>query len=386
MAKQIGSGFIGTVDGLSFYHNRLHGYLVRQTGGVTSKEYHKDQRYEAARDNSKEFCVVSSTGKLIREALGEFLRPVKDGTMVNRLNKELVALKQQDRTHFRGERRPDVMMTHEEANVHFRIFQFNDGVKLYDLTENYPTKQLSTNVSIASWQATKQVVADAPNAPLYAPAHRQRAGSWQATKQVVADAPNASWQAVQLKTTAFPEGATHAGLTLVRTVIDFERGRYRTVSSRMTVISKEYAETGNLTEPPGLSATGTEIVCLQVLFFKEQNGDLVQLRGKVHSMGILSVKQITAEDFGCLIFDFGLEGRHTSHNPGQVIRKRGRRRRPHRDYKRVLRGEDRHVYVQLHPPPYAPAHRQRAGSNRNERGYFVFPTTAGKQDGEKVFV
>ena len=85
MAKQIGSGFIGTVDGLSFYYNRVDGYLVRQTGGVTSKQYRKDKRYQAARDNSNEFCVVSSTGKLIREALGAFVQQVKDGTMVNRL-------------------------------------------------------------------------------------------------------------------------------------------------------------------------------------------------------------------------------------------------------------------------------------------------------------
>jgi hypothetical protein len=37
---------------------------------------------------------------------------------------------------------------------------------------------------------------------------------------------------------------------------------------------------------------GTEIICLQVLFFKEQNGTLVQLKGNVHAMGIVEISLV----------------------------------------------------------------------------------------------
>jgi hypothetical protein len=247
MARQIGSAVLtGTFDGITFYHNCLHGNLVRRTGGVTSKKYHSDQRYAAARDNSKEFCAVSATGKLIRNALGAFVHQVKDGTMVNRMNQELVRLKQRDRMHLRGERRPDVMMTDGNANVFFRIFQFNDDAKLYDLTESYPVVERKRNRLIA--------------------------------------------KDVKLKASAFPEGATHAGLTLVRTVIDFDASRYETVSSNMAVVSRETHECVSLsTDPAPTSFAGTEIVCLQVIFYREYNGDLVQLKERVHAMGILQL-------------------------------------------------------------------------------------------------
>lgn len=133
MAKQIGCKITGSVDSYSFYHNRLHGYLVRRTGGVSSKQYQTDQRYAAARDASSEFAAVSKTGRLIRDAFGPFIQQVKDGTMVNRLNKELVALKQADTKNCRGERRAETMLADTEANKPFRIFQFNEQVKVYEL-------------------------------------------------------------------------------------------------------------------------------------------------------------------------------------------------------------------------------------------------------------
>ena len=89
MAKQLYTQITGRMDGYSFYHDRLHGYLVRRTGGVVSQDYQTDVRYAAARDASREFAIVSRTGKLIRDALNPFIDQVKDGTMVNRMNKEL---------------------------------------------------------------------------------------------------------------------------------------------------------------------------------------------------------------------------------------------------------------------------------------------------------
>ncbi|MES2555742.1 MAG: hypothetical protein V4604_06315 [Bacteroidota bacterium] len=245
MARQTGLTFTGRIDGLSFYHDRLNGYLVRRTGGVTSKQYRTDDRYAAARDASSEFSIVSRTGKLIREALQPFLQPIKDGTMVNRMNKELVALKQLDNLHSRGKRTPLTMLTDGEANRHFRIFQFNEAVKIYDLSTHFPVVEQQQHVL--------------------------------------------TMQVGRFLLSAFPESATHAGLTIVRTVIDFERGSFETRSSRMVLVSSDNQHELSLAIPEIPSCGGIELICLQVVFFREQHGDLVQLAGKVHSMGIVAV-------------------------------------------------------------------------------------------------
>jgi hypothetical protein len=259
MAKQIGSQIIARIDDYSLYHDRLHGYLVRRTGGVTSKQYKTDPKYAAARDASSEFTNVSKAGKLIRQALSPFIQQVKDGSMVNRMNKELVALKQADNKHERGERRPETMLADTNANKWFRIFQFNEGVKIVDLIESFPIiskKQHGLNVNT-----------------------------------------------VKLLPAAFPVGATHAGLTLVQTVIDFEKGCFQTSASQICIQCRDAmprvremprVQNGLLHTPKAAiqcipQLEGTEIICLQVLFFKEQNGTLVQLKGNIHSMGIIEI-------------------------------------------------------------------------------------------------
>lgn len=283
MAKQIGHGITGRINDYSFCHDCAHGYLVRRTGGVSSKEYQTDDRYTATRNASVEFAAISRAGKLIRDAFAPFIHQVKDGTMVNRMNKELVALKQADTNHCKGERRAEAMMTNTDANKFFRIFQFNEQVKVYELFEGFPPIN-------ASGTGRDFDYAQSPFMP------------------------------ARLLASAFPEGATYAGLTLVRSVIDFEKGRFETSSSRMGLVSKAKTlirqekqkvfshrcadEDGayqspvffqkelslHIGESENLSSvSGIEIVCLQVVFFEERDGDFVQLKGKVHGMGIVGI-------------------------------------------------------------------------------------------------
>ena len=251
MARQLNTAITGKIDGYSFYHDRLHGYLVRRTGGVSSKQYFKDARYASARDASSEFAAVSKAGKLIRDAFGEFVTEVKDGTMVNRMNKELVALKQLYNQNPRGKRRPETLMADPEANKWLRIFQFNEGVKVHEILEigRHAINRMSTK--------------------------------------------------------AFPEGATHAGLRLVWSVIDFEKGTFETSSSEMSLVDQRglalWHESGDSRQLKGSRDSrrlkgdscrlkkGIEIVCLQVLFFEEKDGALVRLKGKVHGMGVISI-------------------------------------------------------------------------------------------------
>lgn len=248
MARQTGLTFTGKIDGLSFYHDKLNGYLVRRTGGITSEQYRLDERYAATRDASSEFASICHTGKLIRDALHPFTLPVKDRTMMNRLNKELVALKQMDTTHSRGKRRPEIMMTDPEANRYFRIFQFNEHVKTYELTKDFPV--------------------------------------------IIREQNSLTMKLSRILPSVFPKGATHAGLTLVQTVIDFGQGCFETSSSRMTLVSYGSDEELLLVIPEISPCVGIELVCFQLLFFEERNGDLAQLSGKVHSMGFVDVRNV----------------------------------------------------------------------------------------------
>jgi hypothetical protein len=91
----------------------------------------------------------------------------------------------------------------------------------------------------------------------------------------------------------FPEGATHAGLTEVRSVIDFGRGCFETEASQMVVVSRSGSgylmDAKHRVPTRHRVATGIEIVCLQVVFYEEVDGVLVQLKGKVHGMGIVGI-------------------------------------------------------------------------------------------------
>lgn len=258
MAKQLGTQIKARMDEYSFYHDRVHGYLVRKTGGVTSKAYHTDNRYSAARDASSEFAHVSKAGKLIRKALSDFIDPLKDCTMVNRLNKELIAIKQLDNQNPRGRRKPETMIADPTANKWLRIFQFNEKVNLFDLLEScFYTDAINSVTTVGD---------------------------------------------ITIRPEVFPEGATYAGLTIVKTVIDFEKACFETVSSEMVLIARDkvpcqqreiHFETNHSPLTKGI-----EIQCLQVIFYEEIAGRLVPLKSKVHAMGIVAITKAVAAETG----------------------------------------------------------------------------------------
>jgi hypothetical protein len=94
----------------------------------------------------------------------------------------------------------------------------------------------------------------------------------------------------------FPEGATHAGLTEVRSVINFEKGCFETEASQMVVVSRlgsgYLMDAKHRVPTRHRVATGIEIVCLQVVFYEEVGGVLVQLKGKVHGMGVVEINKL----------------------------------------------------------------------------------------------
>ena len=260
MAKQGDFTFQGSMDGFSFYYDRIHGYLVRRTGGATSAQFLTAPCYAAARDASAEFSGVSQAGKLIRDALSEFILQVKDSSMVNRLMKELVSIKELDTQNPKGKRRPEHLLSDPRINSGFRMFQFNSEVNLCDL------------LSLA-------VKRDSAEGSVISLAYDDRSCRIPA---LTCD--------VSLLASGFPEPATHAGLSLIRTFVDFEMKCFQTYSSTMGLTAKSDSKEIQLKLPAPEHAAGVEIICLQVLFFSEHNGDLIQLPGKVHAMGIVEVR------------------------------------------------------------------------------------------------
>ena len=105
MAPQAGPlRFNGQLGGLSFYHNRQYGYLVRQKGGPDKEEVAKSPRFARTRENAAEFALASAAGKLIRQAIRAATRLKGDLNVSQRLVGTLVRIGKNDLSAVRGAR------------------------------------------------------------------------------------------------------------------------------------------------------------------------------------------------------------------------------------------------------------------------------------------
>lgn len=82
MPKQKGKMlFTGSMQNLSFYHNKLHGHVVRTKGGPTSRQIKTGKNFDVTRRNMSEFGRASAYGKKIRLGFHQLVMHCKDGTM-----------------------------------------------------------------------------------------------------------------------------------------------------------------------------------------------------------------------------------------------------------------------------------------------------------------
>jgi len=126
MARQNGPlQLTGSLGGLSFYHNKKYGYLVRSKGGGKGKKVSP-----RTRENAQELGHASRTGKLIRRSLRAGLAFTGDATVSQRLNRCLSQILRLDTRSGRGERKVALGLERAEGKQLLRSFDFIEGLPL----------------------------------------------------------------------------------------------------------------------------------------------------------------------------------------------------------------------------------------------------------------
>jgi hypothetical protein len=105
MARQAGAvPFIGTIGEISFYYDKIHGYLARRKGGPSKRQIKTKRSMEVVRNNNSEFGRASSYSVLLRSAFHMLLLHCKEYTMSRRLQSLLLSVIHMDQSRPRGQR------------------------------------------------------------------------------------------------------------------------------------------------------------------------------------------------------------------------------------------------------------------------------------------
>lgn len=226
----------GTIGDLSFYHDMIHGYLVRQKGGPTSEQVKKDPAFERTRENSREFAATAHAGKLIRQVLQAHLPFPKDTTITQRLAQCLLNIKQLDTIHERGERTIVAGLTTDEGRALLCSLDFHSG---------YPLSRV----------LCRPALYDAITGQLSIPG---------VLPETDLNAPSA---------------ATHVRLQGLTVWFDFEQDTSTPFPTAELTIDLNAGQQDIALVPDLVpEGTGIRLVFLRVLFFQELNGVLYGLR------------------------------------------------------------------------------------------------------------
>lgn len=113
----------GSVGDLVFYN--LNGKnVVRKKSGFNKNAFKKSPSYEKVRQNSSEFGHCSKTGKLIRQAIGLYLKEAEDPLLYQKFAKLMTEIKDLDPISEKGKRTVKNGLATEKGILFFKKFQF----------------------------------------------------------------------------------------------------------------------------------------------------------------------------------------------------------------------------------------------------------------------
>lgn len=147
MAKYSGIVNIkGAIGDLVFY--KLNGVdVVRRKSGFNKDAYNSNPNYAKVKQNSSEFGHVSKSGKMLRDALSDYLNESGDKYLYQKFAKLMAEIKNLDETSERGKRRVQIGLQNEEGKKLLREFIFGDVDNLSQntvRTEGFFTDAIST--------------------------------------------------------------------------------------------------------------------------------------------------------------------------------------------------------------------------------------------------
>ena len=128
MAQQAGPLRLrGQLGGLSFYHHRQYGYLVRQKGGPDKELVATSPQCARTRENAAEFSIAAAAGRLIRQAVRSSTGLSGDSNVSQRLTGTLIHMGKSDLTSIRGRRNPATVFNDPDSRKLLRSFAFYAG-------------------------------------------------------------------------------------------------------------------------------------------------------------------------------------------------------------------------------------------------------------------
>jgi hypothetical protein len=111
MARQRGPiPFVGRIGELSFYKDKVHGYLIRAKGGPSRQQIQKKKSMEPVRQNNSEFGRASAYGALLRRVFKPLVQHCAEYSMSRRLQSLLLSIIKMDGSQPPGQR--DVLKQH----------------------------------------------------------------------------------------------------------------------------------------------------------------------------------------------------------------------------------------------------------------------------------
>lgn len=245
MAQQAGPLRLrGQLGGLTFYHHRQYGYLVRQKGGPNKELVATSPKFARTRENASEFSIAAATGRLIRQAVRSSTGLSGDPNVSQRLTGTLVRMGKSDLTSIRGQRNPATVFNDPVSRALLRSFAF---------------------------------YTDRPITSVY-------------TGQIICDTTTGSIVLANAVSHDFfhaPKGATHVRIKAAMASLDFDKKLYQIYPAQTYTAPLE----NHMSEPNFNCDTGTtnddfRIGIVAIEFFQEKNGKLYDLADGM-SLGVV---------------------------------------------------------------------------------------------------
>lgn len=115
----------GSLGDLVYY--QLDGIpVVRRKSGFNRKSFEEKESYQKVRENSSEFGHCSKSGKMLREALEEYIPYAKDKYFYRKVARLMTEIKDLDLISPRGKRTVPIGLQSSEVKTLLRSFAFGE--------------------------------------------------------------------------------------------------------------------------------------------------------------------------------------------------------------------------------------------------------------------
>lgn len=258
MAHQAGPlRFKGKLGGLSFYHNKQYGYLVRQKGGPSREQVITSEKFARTRENAAEFSFAASTGKLIRLAVKAATGLSGDPNVSQRLTGTLIRMGKSDLSATRGMRNPTRVFDEPASRALLQSFAFYGTRPLSGIYGGRITCDTAAGSIVFVYDTSETLT---PTNGTLAPAN---------------------------EFFLVPKAATHVQIKATIAVLDFDKHSYSICRAPVYIAQLENVMPQvDFTCDLQSAGAGSRIGIVAIEFLQEKNGELYLLTDGI-SLGIV---------------------------------------------------------------------------------------------------